>query len=150
YGEVESIYPDTIDKLKFNEALKRSLNRWVGDLIENTREEIRQADVRNLEEVRACPRRLVELSAPAEQERRGAKEFLYENLYFSATLNPEKNDAERVISELFQFWMAKPESLPSSYQEKATQEPLPRVVCDYIAGMTDNYIYEQYEKYCGH
>ena len=150
YGEVESIYPDTIDKLKFNEALKRTLNRWVGDLIENTREEIRQADVGNLEEVRVCPRRLVELSTPAEQERREAKEFLYQNLYFSATLNPEKNDAERVISELFQFWMAKPESLPSSYREKATQEPLPRVVCDYIAGMTDNYIYEQYEKYCGH
>jgi dGTPase len=150
YGEVESIYPDTIDKLKFNETIKRVLDHWAGDLIENTKEQIRQASVSTLDDVRACHRRLVELSAPAEHERREAKEFLYENLYFSATLNPEKNDAERVISELFQFWMAKPESLPSSYQEKATQEPLPRVVCDYIAGMTDNYIYEQYEKYCGH
>jgi dGTPase len=150
YTEVESIYPDAIDKLKFNETVKRVLDRWAGDLIENTRKQIRQAGVRTLDDVRICPRRLVELSLPAEQERREAKEFLYKNLYFSATLNPEKNDAERVISELFQFWMAKPDSLPSSYQEKATQEPLPRVVCDYIAGMTDNYIYEQYEKYCGH
>jgi dGTPase len=149
YGEVESIYPDTIDKLKFNETVKRVLDRWVGDLIENTKEQIRQAGVRTLDDVRICPRRLVELSAPAELERRVAKEFLYKNLYFSSTLSPEKNDAERVIGELFQFWMAKPGSLPSSYQEKATQEPLARVVCDYIAGMTDNYIYEQYEKYCG-
>jgi dGTPase len=149
YGEVESIYPDTIDRLKFNETVKRVLDRWVGDLIENTREQIRQAGVRTLDDVRICPRRLVELSAPAELERRVAKEFLYKNLYFSSTLSPEKNDAERVISELFQFWMANPGSLPSSYQEKARQEPLPRVVCDYIAGMTDNYIYEQYEKYCG-
>jgi dGTPase len=150
YGEVESIYPDAIDKLKFNETVKRILDRWAGDLIENTKEQIRQAGVRTLADVRICPRRLVELSALAEEERRVAKEFLYKNLYFSSTLSPEKNDAERVISELFQFWMAKPESLPSSYQEKAMQEPLPRVVCDYIAGMTDNYIYEQYEKYCGH
>ena len=45
--------------------------------------------------------------------------------------------------------MDNPESLPQSYQEKATQEPLPRVVCDYIAGMTDTYIYEQYEKHIG-
>ena len=149
YGEVESIYPDTIDRLKFNETVKRVLDRWVGDLIENTREQIRQAGVCTLDDVRICPRRLVELSAPAELERRVAKEFLYKNLYFSSTLSPEKNDAERVISELFQFWMANPGSLPSSYQEKARQEPLPRVVCDYIAGMTDNYIYEQYEKYCG-
>jgi dGTP triphosphohydrolase len=45
--------------------------------------------------------------------------------------------------------MAKPESLPASYREKATQEPLARVVCDYIAGMTDHYTCDQYEKYCG-
>ena len=148
YREVESIYPDAIDKLKFNEALKRILNRWVGDLIDNTKEQVRHARISNLEAVRYCPHRLVTLSLPVEQERAGAKEFLYKNLYFSAALDPEKTDAERVIRELFKFWMAKPESLPSSYREKARQEPLPRVVCDYIAGMTDNYIHEQYEKHC--
>jgi len=77
------------------------------------------------------------------------RKFLYKNLYFSAALDPERNDAERVIRELFGFWMTKPESLPHNYQEKAEQEPLARVVCDYIAGMTDNFIYEQYAKYCG-
>jgi len=150
YGEVESIYPHAIDKLKFNETVKRVLDRWVGDLIGCTKEQIRRAGVRDIEDVRSCLHRLVTLSPPVEQERRATKEFLYTNLYFSATLNPEKDDAGRVVSELFKFWMAKPESLPASYQEKATQEPLPRIVCDYIAGMTDNYIYEQYEKYCGH
>ena len=149
YAEVESIYPDAIDKLKFNETLKRTLNRWVGDLIENTKAQIRRSGIRNVEDVRSCSHRLVTFSPSIELERRKAKEFLYQNLYFSATLKPEKNDAERVISELFRFWMAKPEDLPSSYQEKATEEPLPRIVCDYVAGMTDNYIYEQYEKYCG-
>ena len=148
YTEVESIYPDAIDKLKFNETLKRTLNRWVGDLIENTKGQIRQSSVRSVDNVRSCQHRLVAFSRSVELERRGAKEFLYANLYFSPTLSPEKKDAERVISELFKFWMKKPEDLPSSYREKATQEPLPRVVCDYIAGMTDNYIYEQYEKYC--
>jgi dGTP triphosphohydrolase len=47
--------------------------------------------------------------------------------------------------------MANPEKLPRNYQEKvnAESEPLARVVCDYIAGMTDPYIHEQYEKWCG-
>jgi len=45
--------------------------------------------------------------------------------------------------------MKKPGALPSAYQEKARQEPLPRIVCDYIAGMTDNFIYEQHQKYFG-
>ncbi len=148
YLEVETIYPDTLEKLKFNEALKKMLDRLVGDLIRNTESQIKNAGIKTLEDVRAYPDRLVTLSHEVEQERRQSKEFLYSTMYNSATLAPEKIDAERVISELFEFWMTQPASLPSSYREKATQEPLPRVVCDYIAGMTDNYIYEQYEKYC--
>src|SRR5277367_86971 len=57
YGEVEAIYPDAIDKLKFNEALKRMLNRWVGDLIDNTKAEARRAGIKKLEDVRSCPDR---------------------------------------------------------------------------------------------
>jgi dGTPase len=148
YIEVQKLYPDAIEKLKFNEALKRMLDHFVGDLISNTQEEIRAAGIHNLEDVRTCADRLVRLGPEVEKERLVAKQFLYSNLYFSATLDPEKNNAERVISELFDFWMKKPETLPSSYRNKAKQEPLPRVICDYIAGMTDNYIYEQYEKFC--
>ena len=121
----------------------------VGDLIRSLQDQIKAEGIHSLEDVRSCPRRLATFSPEVEEERRGAKEFLYKNLYFSAALDPEKNDAERVIGELFEFWMAKPESLPPNYQEKADQDPLPRVICDYIAGMTDNFIYEQYAKYCG-
>jgi dGTP triphosphohydrolase len=45
--------------------------------------------------------------------------------------------------------MKRPELLPHSYQEKAGQEPLPRIICDYIAGMTDTFIYEQYDRLLG-
>jgi dGTPase len=149
YRETEQAYPDAIEKLKFNEALKRVLDRMVGDLICNLQDQIKATAIHTLQDVRTCPLRLATFSPEVEEERRGIKEFLYKNLYFSAALDPEKNDAERVIRQLFEFWTAQPECLPASYQEKAGQEPLPRVVCDYIAGMTDNFIYEQYEKYCG-
>jgi dGTPase len=148
FREVEQTYPDAIDKLKFNEALKRMLNRFVGDLICNTQEQIRTAGIDDLKDVRAHPNRLARVSREVEEGRLVAKQFLYSNLYFSHALDPEKNDAERVITELFEFWMKKSETLPSTYREKARQEPLARVVCDYIAGMTDNYIYEQHEHFC--
>jgi dGTPase len=147
YADAERKYPDVIEKLKFNEAIKGILDRWVGDLIDNTKNQIAKASVHSLEDVRDFPRRLVALSREVEEERRQAKAFLYETLYYSPTLDPEKEDAEQIIRQLFEFWMAKPEQLPSSYQESAGHTPLPRVICDYIAGMTDNYIYEQYEKY---
>jgi dGTPase len=148
YREVQRRYPDAIEKLQFNEALKRVLDRLVGDLIQNTQAQIERAQIRTLEDVRSSPQRLASLSPAVEAERRQIKEFLFHNLYLSAALDPEKLDAERIIDELFALWIAKPERLPPSYQEKARHEPLPRVICDYIAGMTDNYIGEQYEKYC--
>jgi len=149
YRQADKQYPDALEKLKFNEALRHVLDRLVTDLIEQTRREIADAGIRSLEGVRAWPARLVILSPKVEEERRGIKEFLHTNLYFSETLNPDKIDAERVIGELFEFWVANPESLPRSYQEKAREESLPRVVCDYIAGMTDNYILQQHVKHCG-
>ena len=165
-SQVEQLYPGAPKKLHFNEVLRRLLDRWVGDLIGNTQAEIgntflsdragaplfagyaRNGNNLTLDDIRVCPRRLAGLSPDIEAERRQAKEFLYQNLYYCPALRPEKQDAERIISELFALWMKRPEKLPPSYQEKAASESLARVVCDYIAGMTDTYITEQFDKYC--
>jgi dGTPase len=149
FQDAKAAYPDAPEKLKFNESLKRILNRFVGDLIENTRAEISHAGVKNLEDVRRLPHRLAQFSPEVEKDRREFKKYLYSHLYFSSVLNPEKVDAGVVIGELFSLWMKRPELLPHNYREKAEQEELPRVICDYIAGMTDTYIYEQYEKHLG-
>jgi len=147
YLEVEGLYPDAIEKLEFNETLKRVLNRWVDDLITNTKAQIQAAGIHSLDAVRLSPLRLVGLGKNAEQERKATKQFLYDRLYYSPALDAEKEDAERVIHELFDFWMQKPDTLPASHREKSQQEPLARVICDYIAGMTDPYIYEQYGRF---
>jgi dGTPase len=147
--EAGNTYPDAPKKLQFNEALRRILDRWVGDLIRNMQEKIQSGEFNDLDEIRSHPDRLVELSPEVETERRQAKDFLHRNLYFSPALEPEKEDAERIISDLFELWMQHPDQLPPSYQEKAATESLARVICDYIAGMTDHFIYEQYERLCG-
>jgi len=140
YVEVEAKYPDAPDKLKFNEALKRVLNRFVTDLIENTRQRAQQAGIGSLDELRSFPQRLASFSAEVEQERTEAKSFLYEALYNCKRLEPEKRKAEKVVSEVFEYLIAHPDALPQSYRAKAAKESLPRVVCDYIAGMTDHYV----------
>jgi dGTPase len=149
YREVEQTYPEVAEKLKFNETVKKILNRFVDDLIKNTLGRVDEARIQSLDEVRNYSERLAAFSATVDNERKQSKDFLYENLYFSPSLADEKDDAGRVVSELFSFWMENPKSLPHNYQEKAKEESLPRVVCDYIAGMTDHFIFEQYEKYCG-
>jgi dGTPase len=149
YREVEAIYPDAPEKLQFNETLKRMLNRMVGDLITNTQAHVDRAGIRTLDDVRNQGERLAAFSPAVEAERKQSKDFLYQNLYFSPSLASEKDDAERIVGELFAFWMQNPSALPHNYQEQAERESLPRVICDYIAGMTDHFIFEQYEKHCG-
>ena len=150
HADVNRAFPHAPEKLRFNETLKRVLNRFVDDLIRNTQSNLRQAEIGTLDGVRRHPQRLIAFSSEVDKERRETKEFLYSHLYFSDSLTPEKEEAERVITDLFAFWMAHPDALPISYQQKAESEPLARIVCDYVAGMTDNYIYEQYGKHLAH
>jgi dGTPase len=140
YREAERDYFGVPEKLQFNEALKRMLNRFVTDLIENTRKRVVEAGVTNLDDVRRAPGRLAGFSSEVDDERRQAKQFLYQALYNAKPLQPAKKRAELLVSEVFTALMARPEMLPFSYQEKAEHEKLGRVVCDYIAGMTDRYI----------
>jgi dGTPase len=149
YREAEQRWPQALDKLKFNEALKCLLDGFVSDLIQHTQQAITDAAISSLEDVRRHPERLVSFSPEVARLRRQVKDFLYQHLYFSPALDSEKDDAERVIAQLFDFWMEHPDKLPGNYREKSEEEALPRVICDYIAGMTDHYIREQYEKHCG-
>src|SRR5882724_530310 len=148
YAEVEGLYPNAAEKLRFNETLKRILDRLVSDLITHSRGLITESGVQSEEAVRRFPRRLFAFSAEVEEERRQIKKFLYQNVYDSHILQKDHGQAEQVISDLFAFFMKSPEELPGSYQEKMQHEQLYRIVCDYIAGMTDSYILEQHRRFC--
>ena len=148
HSEVERLYPEAAEKLQFNETLKRVLDRLVTDLIANSRTRIAASGVRSVEDVRHHPRPLVGLSPKVLEEQRELRAFLYQNLYFSAELQPEKEMAEQVISELFEFYMRSPEELPASHREKTQRQPRYRIVCDYIAGMTDNFVLDQHRNLC--
>ena len=146
FVEMEASYPRAPEKLQFNEALKRMLNHFVTDLIENTSSRIAQAGVASLEGIRGYPERLASFSPEVEQERREAKAYLYRTLYESKPLLPEKLKAEKIVTETFDYFVGHPTALPSSYQEKIAHEKLVRVVCDYTAGMTDHYIQDVHKK----
>jgi dGTPase len=146
YRYTEKANPQASEKLIFNAVIRKIFDRMVSDLVENTSKQVREAGVKTLADLRRFPKRLAAFSDEIETERAQTKSFLYENLYFSKALEPEKDAAERVITELFEHWIADPDALPASHREKTQREPLPRVVCDYIAGMTDNFILDQHGK----
>ena len=149
YTEMERRHPESAEKLLFAEALKRMLNALVVDLIETVRGALAENEVRTLEDVRRFQRRLAAFSPDVEAERRQAKEFLYAALYQSPNLVRDQEEAAQIVRSLFEHWMREPENLPAAHRSLLENEEPARIVSDYIAGMTDSYILDQYHQQLG-
>jgi dGTPase len=121
-------------------ALTRMLNTLTGDLIRETASRVKKAGISTLQGVRQHPERLAGLSPPIEAERAQAKSYLNERLYVSDQIQRNHRVAEDVVAVMFSHWVRNPDQLPPSYAASLLEEGVPRVVADYIAGMTDNFI----------
>lgn len=145
YAQMLAKYRNTASKLVFNEALKRMLNELVNDLLAETARRVEEACVTTLKSVRLASERLVAFSEPMEELRLEAKRYLYTHLYNAPQLERDHEEAQLVIRTLFQAWVADPGLLPAGQVAEIASERVPRVVADYIAGMTDQYIVAQYQ-----
>ena len=116
------------------------LNSLADDLVAEIGRRVRAAGITDLRGIRTAPERLAVFSAEMERLRRQAKEFLYRNLYLCEDLRRGHEQAEQVIADLFHAWMARPDLLPPGYASQVGETDPPRVIADYIAGMTDHFI----------
>jgi dGTPase len=144
---VEREFPAAAKKLQSNEALKKMLNTLVGDLIRETARRVNAGGVTTMQDVRRSPQRLVAFSPQIEELRHQAKQHLYATLYSSEELQRDLQEAAMVVRQLFSCWVNDPSLLPPANQSQIDAQGVPRVVADYIAGMTDNYILLQYAEW---
>ena len=144
YTAVKKQHAGVEDKFLFNEALQLMQHALTDDLIATTIRNTEAIGAESLEAVRRHPRRLAVFSERAESERLQEKRYLYDTLYTCPALENEHDKAEEVVTALFDYWIDKPEELPQAYFDEAEAEGLARIVADYIAGMTDQYILLQF------
>jgi dGTPase len=149
YAEVDRRYPSGRRKLKFNEALKHVLDLLATDLIENTSQTIGTNGVKTMEDVRRQPNRLAGFSPEVAKQNASLKSFLLANLYSQPTIAEERDRSVAALEALFRFFLEHPERMPPQYAEAAEREPLHRVICDYIAGMTDHFLLRQVHEVLG-
>ncbi len=140
YEEVVRSHPQGADKLKFNEAAKRVLDHLATGLIENTRSVVSASGVQTVEDVRRAPKRLAGFSASLAAENAALKKFLLARLYDNPAIVIDRERSVEALAQLFDFYMEHPAAMPKAYAELAQRAPKHRVVCDYIAGMTDHYL----------
>ena len=140
YEEVERNHPHSLEKLKFNEAAKRVLDYLATGLIENTRSAVAASGLQIVEDVRHAPRRLAGFSASLAAENAALKKFLHTRLYDNSAIVSDRERSVEALAQLFDFYVEHPDAMPKAYTELAQRAPKYRVVCDYIAGMTDHYL----------
>ena len=144
FARVQADHPGVDEKYLFHEALQWMQSLLTNDLITNTRANLEANSLRTLADIRAFPARVATFSPIVEAERLQEKKYLYDTLYTCPALTLEHDKAEEVVSQLFDFWVENPGELPESYLPDIDADGIPRVVADYIAGMTDAYILLQY------
>jgi dGTPase len=149
YVEVDRTHPRGLQKLKFNEALKRVLDRLATDLIENTRRQVEASGARTVEGIRMASKGLASFSDEVAQQNGKLKRFLFSRLYSLAAIAEDRDRSVASLDSLFGFFMEHPERMPKYYAELADGEPRHRVVCDYIAGMTDHFLLRQCQELLG-
>ena len=84
------------------------------------------------------------LSPDVEKALKDLRSFMFENVYRNPVAKSEESKAKDMLSRMFEYYMTHPEALPEDFHPQLSFEGLERNVCDYIAGMTDNYAIDKY------
>ena len=145
----ETQFPGAAERERFHETLRCLIDTLVSGLIEGTRSACAAAGVDDFEAVRNWPERLAVFTPETAATSRALKALLYRRVYASPELAADRLTAMERIARLFRFFVGEPDRLPQPYCQRARTEPAHRVVCDYIAGMTDVFFSRTYEQMMG-
>jgi dGTPase len=130
-------------------TVKSILTIMADDLIRSTETSLRKAGIASLEGVRRHGKKLVHFSPKLRKDADTLQKFLLENVY---TVGPNAERASlcrQVLRDLFTLFLENPSLMPTRYQNRIASSGSHRIVCDYLAGMTDRYCLEEHKKYFG-
>lgn len=132
--------------LERREVIRELIGMMVTDVVKKTAENLAEYEVDSPEKLQLLPVNVVEYSAEFGKEIRQLKNFLFQRMYRHYRLMRMQTKAEHFLSEIFEAYLKEPGMLPEQTQARLEDMPLEKVITDYIAGMTDRYALEEWEK----
>ncbi|MFA5338781.1 MAG: deoxyguanosinetriphosphate triphosphohydrolase [Candidatus Omnitrophota bacterium] len=142
--EISRAHPSMSNSIRKYQMVRSLINTEVTDLVNESGKRIEDLGIASAESARSRPERTIAFSKGLLEERKPLKKFLYDNLYMHKRVVRTADKSRRFIRELFNYYISNPEQLPAAAGREA--EDRYRVVCDYIAGMTDRYALDEYIK----
>ncbi len=142
-------HPGAREKLLFNETLRQVLNFFASDLVFFTKTCVQSSNVSSVEDVRSHPNRLAGFSESVAENNADLKRFLFKHIYDHPSIAEDRDRSVNYLEALFAHYLASPGSMPASYEELAQMESRHIIVCDYIAGMTDQFLLRRHLEHFG-
>ncbi len=142
-------WPDLDDRLTRMEAVRRMIGAMVDDVLAETERRAHAAKVRSAGDVRSLGKALVAFSPDMFEDLSRLREFLFERMYRHWRVNRTRSQARRILADMFQLFLNEPDVMPGGWGPKAMavdEDGRARIVCDYIAGMTDRFAIEEHRK----
>ncbi len=134
------------DDVGRHRIVRRLIGEMVSDLVNATSARIEQVAPQHVHDVRRYSRVLVGFPERTIEMNQELRHFLYDSLYFHPRVIRMMKKAERVLIDLFEIYMQEPRMLPAGAQQMLDSMSLPRVVCHYVAGMTDRFALDEHAR----
>jgi dGTPase len=142
-------YPDCDPSIIRLESVRRMIGAMVDDVLAETQRRATAGRLKDPEDVRMLGHALVAFSRPMIEDLGQLRAFLTERMYRHWRVNRTRSQARRMLGEMFQLFLGEPDVLPAEWSARASHRDeagRARVVCDYIAGMTDRFAIEEHKK----
>jgi len=134
------------ERIERHAVVRFIIDRCVHELMEASQANLAKARVSSVDDVRRAGRRLVAYSDEMAARVRGLKQFLLQNMYRHWRVVRMGDKAGRILRDLFESYVSEPGQLPPHFQGQIERDGVHRVVCDYIAGMTDRFAVDEHQK----
>jgi dGTPase len=144
-----SEYPDCDPGIIRLEAVRRMIGAMVDDVLAETARRVKAGGVGGPEDVRNLGHALISFSREMVEDLAALRHFLTERMYRYWKVNRTRSQARRMLAHMFQLFMAEPDVMPGEWHQRARlrdEAGRARVVCDYIAGMTDRFAIEEHRR----
>lgn len=127
-------------------AIRLLINRLVMDLVEATRRHLKKLGVERAGDLQKVKGPLAVFSPSTDRTKEALRRFLHQELYQHYRVVRMTNKGQHFIRSLFEAYLKKPGQLPPAVRERVEKNKLHRTICDYIAGMTDRYVQDEYKR----
>ncbi|RII27497.1 MAG: deoxyguanosinetriphosphate triphosphohydrolase [Geobacter sp.] len=145
-GGVRQKYPDIDDKRLVHQTISALIGLLISDICVTIFANLERFNINSLADLRRVNNPVVHFSNDITAQNLDLKRFLFDNLYRHHRVDKMRVKAEIFITRLFETYLRYPNLLPPKYGGRIERHGLERVVCDYIAGMTDRFALDEYKR----